>query len=242
MPAGDLTTLAALKTYLALPATWTISTAFSIGDNCRANGNLYVCITAGTSAGSGTGPSGTGTDITDGGVHWKYLGPNLTTDDATLSRVISSCSSFFSSICDRTFLSASYTLTASGHGTTSLALPESPVTAVSSVSIDGSVIPARAGVGGFGWVQVGDKIMLDGGYVFTRGIANISVAYTAGYSAVPYDLEQACIETCASWYKRRARTDEESKSIQGETVSFSMDVVPESARGILQLYQRPWPR
>lgn len=38
-------------------------------------GNIYQCITAGTSAGTG-GPSGTGSNITDGTVHWKYLGAN----------------------------------------------------------------------------------------------------------------------------------------------------------------------
>jgi len=36
-------------------------------------GKLYVCITAGTSAGAG-GPTGTNADITDGTVHWMYAG------------------------------------------------------------------------------------------------------------------------------------------------------------------------
>jgi TP901-1 family phage major tail protein len=35
-------------------------------------GNVYKCITAGTSASSG-GPSGTSADITDGTAHWKYI-------------------------------------------------------------------------------------------------------------------------------------------------------------------------
>lgn len=36
-------------------------------------GKCYKCITAGTSAASG-GPTGTGADITDGTVHWQYIG------------------------------------------------------------------------------------------------------------------------------------------------------------------------
>lgn len=40
-------------------------------------GKLYVCITAGVSAGSG-GPTGTGSNITDGSVHWAYVGTSLT--------------------------------------------------------------------------------------------------------------------------------------------------------------------
>lgn len=35
-------------------------------------GRCYICITGGTSAGSG-GPLGVGTDITDGTVHWRFL-------------------------------------------------------------------------------------------------------------------------------------------------------------------------
>ncbi len=51
---------------------WAISTAYTVGQRRVNGGNLYEVITAGTSAGSG-GPSGTGSDITDGTVHWKYV-------------------------------------------------------------------------------------------------------------------------------------------------------------------------
>lgn len=65
--------------------TWTISTAFSVGDVVFTNDGYYECTTAGASAGSGTGPSGIpGTDgpsayttgITDGSVTWKFLVKN----------------------------------------------------------------------------------------------------------------------------------------------------------------------
>jgi hypothetical protein len=51
---------------------WAASHAYVLEDTVT-NDTLktYRCITAGTSAGSG-GPTGTGTDITDGGAHWKY--------------------------------------------------------------------------------------------------------------------------------------------------------------------------
>lgn len=39
-------------------------------------GRTYICITSGTSAGSG-GPTGTGTDITDNTAHWCYLGATI---------------------------------------------------------------------------------------------------------------------------------------------------------------------
>ncbi len=39
-------------------------------------GRAYICTTAGTSAGSG-GPTGEGNDITDGTVHWCWLGSDV---------------------------------------------------------------------------------------------------------------------------------------------------------------------
>lgn len=56
---------------------WAISTAYVV-DDLRTNGaNVYVCKTAGTSAGSG-GPTGTGTAITDGTAIWDYYAPLAT--------------------------------------------------------------------------------------------------------------------------------------------------------------------
>jgi uncharacterized phage protein gp47/JayE len=54
---------------------WAGSTAYSLGD-LRQNdspANIYLCVTAGTSAASG-GPTGTGTAITDGTVVWRFVG------------------------------------------------------------------------------------------------------------------------------------------------------------------------
>lgn len=52
---------------------WAGSTAYVVGDIRTNSSKIYYCITAGTSASSG-GPTGTAADITDGTVHWRYLG------------------------------------------------------------------------------------------------------------------------------------------------------------------------
>lgn len=62
-----------------LPPAWAVLTAYVVDDtnggiNRVVNGgNLYCVKTGGTSASIG-GPSGTGLDITDGTVHWSFLG------------------------------------------------------------------------------------------------------------------------------------------------------------------------
>jgi hypothetical protein len=56
---------------------WTQSTVVpSSGYYQSANGNVYESTSGGTTASTGTGPSGTGTAISDGtGVIWKYIAP-----------------------------------------------------------------------------------------------------------------------------------------------------------------------
>lgn len=51
---------------------WQSTTAYTVGNLVYNGANVYVCVTAGTSAGSG-GPTGTGTAITDGTAEWDYV-------------------------------------------------------------------------------------------------------------------------------------------------------------------------
>lgn len=63
---------------IGTPAAWVFSTPYVATVGSRSvvtndGGRTYICITSGTSAGSG-GPTGVGTDITDGTAHWYFLG------------------------------------------------------------------------------------------------------------------------------------------------------------------------
>lgn len=71
---------------LAALTAWASTTAYVLGDRRSNGGNSYVCITAGTSAGSG-GPTTTAADITDGTVHWRYLGAGTAAVDVTAQSV-----------------------------------------------------------------------------------------------------------------------------------------------------------
>lgn len=67
---------------LAELVAWANTTAYVLDDRRSNGGNSYICITAGTSAGSG-GPTTTADDITDGTVHWRYLGEGTAAVDVT---------------------------------------------------------------------------------------------------------------------------------------------------------------
>ena len=51
---------------------WAASTVYAAGQRVTNNGNVYLCTTGGTSAGSG-GPSGGGATIADNTAVWQYL-------------------------------------------------------------------------------------------------------------------------------------------------------------------------
>ncbi len=52
---------------------WVISTAYTVGVYVTTATGTYKCITAGTSAATGTGPGTTSSNITDGTAHWKFM-------------------------------------------------------------------------------------------------------------------------------------------------------------------------
>lgn len=72
---------------------WAASTAYVVDptaggiNRVQNGGNLYQCLAPGTSASSG-GPTGTSGNITDGSVHWAYVGPVAGTDTAAGSQIV----------------------------------------------------------------------------------------------------------------------------------------------------------
>lgn len=62
------------------------SKALVLNQQVHAGSNVYKVTTAGTTASSGTGPTGTGTGITDGTVTFAYVGPvSLTLDNSSFN-------------------------------------------------------------------------------------------------------------------------------------------------------------
>lgn len=66
-------------------AAWATGTGYALGDRVTANARCYQCITAGTSAAAGSGPSTADPDITDNTVHWKWIGDGTAAGDVVLA-------------------------------------------------------------------------------------------------------------------------------------------------------------
>jgi hypothetical protein len=170
----------------------------------------------------------------------EWLSITATTDDALLGRLVSSASDAIQTYLNRTLDSQAYTETRDGPGGNRLMLANYPVTAVASVHVDGLPVPLSTGYGVPGYMFNATSITLRG-RLFTQGVQNVVVAYTAGYSSVPNELEQSCIELVGLRYKEKDRIGLVSKGLAGETISYSQKDFSSAIKTTLQNYKKVIP-
>jgi hypothetical protein len=163
-------------------------------------------------------------------------------DDVTLQSLITNASLQVLQYIDRPHILSSVlgslTENYDGNGSDRLLPRNFPITAVSSVSIDGVNIQAATTPTTAGYLWDGRRILLRG-FRFCRGVQNIQLSYSAGYPSVPLDLKQAAIEAFALTYRQRVRIGEKSNSMSGQVnVSFDMSDVPPRSMAIFSQYRR----
>lgn len=155
-------------------------------------------------------------------------------DDALLSRLISSASQFIESWLSRTIPSADYIETRPCLGNSKFVFGNYPVTAVASVTVDLTAIPPAPSVIAGGYLFTPSMLTIQG-YLVPRG-SLLTVQYTAGYSAIPPDIEQACIELVVYRYKERDRMGVTTTNMNGvQTASYRVsDMLPETKTLLMQ--------
>jgi len=168
----------------------------------------------------------------------RYLfGNDQTLDaDGILASLITSSSAWVTSRIGRTYGTATVTEPRNGDGTSRMLLLQSPATAVTSVTMDGTALVARATVSDTGYVLSDNGIDLIGS-VFAVGIQNVVFVYTAG-EAVPSPVAQATIEHVAFKFKRRENLGRSSASAGGDTVSYADAGVLAGIEDLLAPYKR----
>ena len=170
----------------------------------------------------------------------QWLGVQTTTDDALLTRLVTASSQYIQSWLNRTIAPQVYSEVRDGNGKANIYFKNWPVTAVSSLVMDGITVPASPD-----GIQPGytfdTRMLYLIGYAPNRAQQNIVLQYTAGYASTPPELEQACIELCALRYRERDRIGHASKSVAGEVVSFTIVDLPKPVLTILNNYKRVIP-
>lgn len=167
--------------------------------------------------------------------------PNPSSDEAAqLQRLVTAVSVWIQDWLSRDIASQAYVETRDGQGGARLSLGDYPVTAITSVVVDGISIPASTGPAVPGWVLANDAVVLRT-YRFTRDLANVVINYTAGYAATPPDLEQATLELAAMRWKERERIGHSSINMAGQQTNFIIKDMPPSVATILNQYKKVVP-
>jgi hypothetical protein len=149
-----------------------------------------------------------------------------------------------------------------GNGNDRLLLRNWPIVTVTSVKDSGVTIPASSSTTSPGYTIDQDRkflVLRYGGNSFTRGwggygyrgpqfsrtgwslgTQNVEVAYTAGFTVTPFDLEMCARKVVSLNYKRRQRIDQKSQAMAGGagTVSFYDWQMDETDMQTLQFYRR----
>jgi len=163
-----------------------------------------------------------------------------TGDDTLLASLITNVSVFIESSLNRGVLSASYSETRDGTGGRTLAFGVTPVTAITSLTINGRNIPPAPDNFNPGY-RFGPSRLSLYGFRFTPGLDNVAITYTAGFDTVPPDLAQACIQLVALRYRERDRIGLVSKGLAGEATAFLQKAMTDDIAAVLQRYRRVSP-
>jgi len=171
----------------------------------------------------------------------SWLGLSAGNDDPLLERMISGFSQNIQSWLNRQLKSQDYTENRDGNGGRSMTFADYPVTEVSSVKIDGKPILPASDFTSPGYRFSPTSLVLNG-YIFSKGLQNIEITYTAGFKEVPADIEQAVIELIGLRYKERDRIGQQSKNMaNGETVTYMIKDFPDDVLTLLKNYKKVVP-
>jgi hypothetical protein len=165
-----------------------------------------------------------------------YMGITGTELDATLAAQITRVSAAIEGYLQTNVLAASFEEKRNGYGGTAIQLYRKPVQSVQALVINGQAVQAATAFGQPGWWLSG-RLLLLVGCTYAKGWGNVDVTYTAGYTTVPADIEQACLEAIALATKRKDHIDVSSKSLGGETISYITSNMTPSALTMLNRYR-----
>jgi len=172
------------------------------------------------------------------------IGAGGTASDPELTRLITAASTFIANATGRSFDSVK---TANeirdGSGGVNLYLREGPVVTVQSLYIGTVPIPLQPQDGQPGYFIVGNSVALYG-YSFTRGLNNVRVSYTYGYTAIPADVAQAAIELVVSMYRRGPRDallTKETTPATGAVTEYEFMDVPAFTQSVINKYKKVVP-
>lgn len=133
-----------------------------------------------------------------------WLGVTDSSKDVILMGLIETATQAIEDFIGYPVLAGVRTETINGAGQDTMPLSNIPITAISSLTINDSTVPARASTSGSGYTFDKDFVYLDD-YVFEKGRRNVAVSYTSGYETVPPAIKQVALELIQSYFGSQGR-------------------------------------
>lgn len=193
---------------------------------------------------------------------WLPINTATTSDDPTLSRLITAVSNDFMRATKRPdLLQATYNEVRIGDGSVRLVLYHWPIVSVTTLTVAGAPVAPSADKVAAGYFIDQDidperifNLWLAGGSRFTDG-KPVQISYAAGYVqpgasgpltqgqvALPEDIEQAVIDWCACRYKERPNVSAtQRRSVQGESAQTELIDAPPNVLKVIERYARAFP-
>lgn len=168
--------------------------------------------------------------------------PSVSNIDELIETLINGLTDSFEMYCAvKSFKSAAYVEYYDGNGNEFLFLNNLNITAITSLYDDTD----------WSWdsddlIDSDDYRIVDNKYIvlkdsyFTKGSQNIKASYTAGYSVIPYDLRQSCIEEVTRKLKHRKEIDLLSKTLTDGSVQFIEMGLMKQTKEVLNKYKMNW--
>ena len=189
---------------------------------------------------------------------WLALSSTQTSNDALLQFLITSFSQY---VIDKTGIASfnqvqQYVEIQDGNGQTRLFVQNRPIQSVVSLIVGSYSVPQSTALTTPGWYIEQDQrsiaLRFAPGYInvpqilfpsyFIRGQGNIQVTYTAGYTSVPFDLQEAAMEAVGYYYKRKDWIGILSKTIETGngrgTVAYAQYSQLPQVKDIINYYSR----
>jgi uncharacterized phiE125 gp8 family phage protein len=169
----------------------------------------------------------------------RMTGSDNVTDNL-IHDLINRVSSIFEEYCGRTFLQADYTEYYDGEGSAMLFLDKYPVQSVDSIYDDVSWQWGSDTKLDSAYYRIADERIIVYNYgTFSKGTQNIKITYNAGFTSVPYDLKQACVEETSRLFdsSKNSNRDIISNTNQRGTVQYIIDKFLPLTQSILNRYK-----
>jgi hypothetical protein len=167
-----------------------------------------------------------------------------TTFDALLDQINDKASGFILNYVNReSFEAVQYEEIYSGEGENELQLDNYPIISLDAFSLDFDLVEKVINE------TIDVKYLLPNeaigliayiSNIFPEGTHNIYIKYTAGFSAVPDGVKHIILNICSKKFYEsdQKRFGKTSKTVGGETVSFSLDELTDTDKAALDIYRK----